>query len=60
MTETNKIEENFWDYLHESDGICGHCKKNKCAGKIDNSVLPNHIPTTSIVQAWKKIKGVIQ
>lgn len=39
------------DELHRLAGRCGHCGKRKCAGKKENSRLPDNLKLADVLKA---------
>lgn len=46
-----EIKERIVTRLHERAGICNHCGKKKCAGKSENSRLPNTLAVEDVLWA---------
>ena len=40
--------------LHGKAGICGHCGKQKCAGKLGNSQLPDTLSTQMVLDVLEE------
>ena len=46
-----KVRDRFLSELHYRVGICGHCGKRDCNGKIEWSVLPDSLDKVMVLQS---------
>lgn len=47
------FDEAFWNDLHASIGVCGHCGKRRCPGRGSHTVLPKNFPFSDVTEALR-------
>lgn len=55
----NKILDRVINELHAKCGLCNHCGKKSCAGKMSGSKLPRTLNTDEVIAALTAVDAAL-